>query len=55
MKKSVKVVVGVLLGNVILALAVAGFALPHNMIMGGATGIGITVSHYTGIDISILI
>lgn len=55
MKKSVKVIVGVLLGNVILALAVAGFALPHNMIMGGATGIGITVSHYTGIDISILI
>lgn len=55
MKKSVKVVVGVLLGNVILALAVAGFALPHSMIMGGATGIGITVSHYTGIDISIII
>lgn len=55
MKKSVKVVGGVLLGNIILALAVAGFALPHNMIMGGATGIGITVSHYTGIDISVLI
>lgn len=55
MKKTVKMVLGVLLGNVILAFVVAAFILPHNFIMGGATGLGITLNHYLHLDISIIV
>lgn len=55
MKKTVKIVLGVLLGNAILAFTVAAFILPHNFIMGGATGLGITMNHYLHLDISVVI
>ncbi|MEF9945987.1 MAG: YitT family protein [Lachnospiraceae bacterium] len=55
MKKSIKIIAGVLVGNLILAFTVAAFILPHNMIMGGATGLGITINHYTGMDISLVV
>lgn len=48
-------VVGVLVGNAILAFAVAAFIVPHGVIMGGATGIGLTVAHYVPVDLSIII
>lgn len=46
---------GVLLGNVILAFTVAAFILPHGLVMGGATGIGITLGHYISLDLSVII
>ncbi|MEG0721185.1 MAG: YitT family protein, partial [Lachnospiraceae bacterium] len=55
MKKSIKIIAGVLVGNLVLAFTVAAFILPHNMIMGGATGLGITINHYTGMDISLVV
>lgn len=39
-------VFGVVVGNAILAFTVAAFIVPHGIIMGGATGIGLTISHY---------
>ena len=47
--------VGVLLGNAILAFTVAAFIVPHGIIMGGATGIGLTINHYLPINLSIII
>ena len=35
---------GILLGNAILAFGIAAFVLPHGMITGGATGLGLVTS-----------
>ena len=35
-----------LVGNAILAFTVVAFIVPHGVIMGGATGIGLTIAHY---------
>lgn len=55
MKKNIKIVLGVLAGNLILALAVAAFVVPHGIIMGGATGIGLFITHYVQVDLSLII
>ena len=54
-KKSVKTIVGVLAGNTVLAFVVAAFILPHGLVMGGATGIGIAISKFVQLDLSIII
>lgn len=50
-----KIVLGVLAGNAILALAVAAFVVPHGIIMGGATGIGLAITHYVPVNLSVVI
>lgn len=50
-----KIVLGVLAGNAILALAVAAFVVPHGIIMGGATGIGLAITHYVPVNLSAVI
>ena len=42
----------ILLGNFILAFGVNCFMLPNGIIMGGATGIGLTIHKFTGISLS---
>lgn len=54
-KKAAQTVFGVLSGNLIVAFAVAAFFVPHGIIMGGATGIGLTISHYVPIKLSAVI
>lgn len=54
-KKYAKILCGVLAGNAILAFTVSAFILPHGIIMGGATGMGITVNHYINIDLSVIV
>lgn len=44
--KRLKTVAGVLAGNMLLALTVAAIVVPHNLVMGGATGIGLAIHHY---------
>ena len=44
-QKNLETVLGVLLGNILLAFTVAAFMVPHGIIMGGATGIGLTINH----------
>lgn len=39
-----------ILGNAILAFLVAAFVIPHGIIAGGATGIGIVVGRALGVD-----
>ncbi|MFV0362755.1 MAG: YitT family protein [Suipraeoptans sp.] len=55
LKKTAETVFGVVGGNAILALAVAAFILPRGTIMGGATGIGLTINNYFPINLSIVI
>ncbi len=55
-RKNIETVIGVLVGNMILAFAVAAFLVPHGIIMGGATGIGLTINHYIpAADLSLII
>lgn len=54
-KKNARTVIGVLAGNVILAFAVAAFMVPSNIIMGGATGIGLFVTHFIPVSLSVII
>ena len=55
LKKNVKIVMGVLAGNLILSVAVAAFIVPHGIIMGGATGIALSITHYVPVNLSIII
>lgn len=55
LKKHVNTVFGVLVGNAILAFTVVAFIVPHGVIMGGATGIGLTIAHYVPVDLSVII
>lgn len=48
-------VVCVLLGNAVLAFTVAAFLVPQGIIMGGATGIGLTIGHFIALDLSAII
>lgn len=54
-KKSLETILGVLAGNIILAFTVAAFIVPHGIIMGGATGIGLTIGHYFPVNLSVAI
>lgn len=45
----------VLFGNAVLAFTVAAFLVPQGIIMGGATGIGLTIGHFIALDLSAII
>ena len=45
----------ILLGNAMLAFLVAAFIIPHNIIMGGTTGIGILLSKYLPIEPALIV
>ena len=53
--KLLQTVLGVLGGNAILAFSVAAFIVPHGIIMGGATGIGLLLSRVISLPMSSLI
>ncbi len=50
-----KTAVFVVLGNTLFALAVAAFIMPHDILMGGITGIGIMIHKTFGFDTALLI
>lgn len=54
-QKNLETVLGVLIGNLLLAFTVAAFMVPHGIIMGGATGLGLTISHYLPLPLSMII
>ena len=53
--KLLQTVLGVLGGNAILAFSVAAFIVPHGIIMGGATGIGLLLSRVISLPLSSLV
>lgn len=54
-ERNLETVIGVLAGNLILAFTVAAFLVPHGIIMGGATGLGLTIAHYVPLQLSLII
>ena len=45
----------IVLGNFLLAFAVAAFIIPSGVIMGGATGVGIIITHFIPLDTAAVI
>ncbi len=55
-KNTIKTVLGVLVGNTILAFVVVAFVLPSGLVMGGATGLGLAITHYLpNLELSVVI
>lgn len=50
-----KEIAGILLGNALIAFGVAAFILPHEMIVGGVTGLSLILGHYfrIGMDLAV--
>lgn len=55
MKRKIKSVLSVVLGNIIYALIVKLFLLPAELVTGGTTGIALVVNHYWDIPISMFV
>ena len=53
--KTLITLAGVLVGNIILAFAVAAFIVPTGIVMGGATGIALTITHYVPMSLSVVL
>ena len=52
---NLKTALFVLLGNALLAFLVAAFIIPHNIIMGGTTGIALVAGKYFPIDTALVV
>lgn len=55
MKDRVGKLAGILLGNLILAVGITAFSIPHDFLVGGATGIARSVEYFAGIDMSVTV
>lgn len=55
MKKTIKNIIGILLGNTIYALAVILFIVPNGLITGGSTGLAIAANHVFGMPITLFV
>ena len=51
----IKTSISIVIGNLLFAFAVAAFVMPHNILLGGITGIGIFLNSAFGIDTALLI
>lgn len=45
----------IILGNLIFTLGIAAFVIPNGLILGGSTGLALSVQHFLGIDITITV
>ena len=46
MKQRLKMLFLILLGNTLLAFSICAFAVPHDFMLGGVTGIGLIVQEF---------
>ena len=54
-KERVKNIAVMVFGNLLFAIAVTGFIRPHGIILGGATGLGLLITHYVSIKLSVVV
>ena len=54
MKQNLKVLIYTLLGNTMLAFAVCAFIVPQDFMLGGSSGIALTIQHFLPIRLSVL-
>ena len=45
----------VVIGNALLAFGYASFAIPANLIVGGAAGIGLVINHFIPVDYTMIV
>ena len=55
LKSAARTCVAVLTGNALLAFTVAAFVIPHDVIMGGTTGIGIVLGRILPLDTAAIV
>jgi len=55
MNKLLRTSLGVIIGNAVIAFSVAAFVVPHGILMGGSTGIGLAITHYADLELSLVI
>lgn len=55
MKERLLKIICIIFGNAIVAFAISTLVLENNLISGGATGLGIAINHYTGVNISLIV
>lgn len=55
MKKLLRDIVLVLLGNALVAFGYAAFAIPTNLIVGGATGLSLIISRFVSLDNAMIV
>ena len=55
MRKMIETILGVVLGNALLAFTVAAFMVPSGIIMGGATGVSLIISRFLPVQLSLII
>ena len=53
--EQIKTAAFVVIGNALLAFLVAAFIIPHNIIMGGTTGIALVVSKFFPVDTALVV
>ena len=41
--------------NLLFAVSVTGFIRPHGIILGGATGLGLLITHYVNMKLSVVV
>ena len=54
MGKKIKTIVCLLLGNALLALGVCAFIVPNGFMLGGSTGIALTIQHILPFRLSVI-
>ena len=55
LRDSMKTTLFILLGNAALAFLVAAFVIPHNIILGGTTGIALVMGRFINIDTATIV
>lgn len=55
MKKRIKVILGITAGNALVAFTVGAFIVPHGIIMGGVTGMALTINTFLPVEPAIII
>ena len=54
MKAYLKMFPTILVGNALLAFSVCAFVVPHNLMLGGCTGIALTIQQFIDLPLSVL-
>ena len=54
MKSYLKMLPYILLGNALIAFSVCAFVVPHNLMLGGSTGIALTIQHWLPLRLSVI-
>lgn len=55
MSRKLAKIAAIILGNLLVALAVTAFIVPHGLVLGGSTGIALVVTHLVSLQLSLVV